>query len=68
MPHGWTAPSDVKVPGRYVFETTPESKGDRINREIEIVELNGVLGVVMRAGHNFVKVKDFRKDCRLRLL
>jgi len=66
--HQSILPSKCKQPGGYIFETTPESKGDHIRREIEIIERDGELGVLFNMTGNFVKVDFFRKDCRLTLV
>jgi len=64
----WVKPFDGLRPGKYIFETTPESKGDYIKREIEIVEHNGELGVFLRMTGVMTKLKDFRSDCSLTLI
>ena len=63
-----TKPFDSLKPGRYIFETTPENKGDYIKREISIEERDGELGCYMRLMGNFIKVRDFRNDCSLTLM
>ena len=61
-------PVECNRPGKYIFETTPESKGDYIRREIEIIDRDGDLGVQFNLTGNFIKVGFFRKDCRITLI
>ena len=62
------APFKCDQPGRYIFETIPENKGDYIKREIDIIERGGDLGVQFNLVGNFIKVRDFRKDYRITLI
>ncbi|MCK5127511.1 MAG: hypothetical protein KAR42_14745 [candidate division Zixibacteria bacterium] len=61
----WLNKNEVVTPGRYLFESTG---GDPINREHDIIEKDGELGVRLKATRRFIKVKDFRNDCRLKLI
>ena len=56
------------LPGCYVFETTPESKGDYIKREYNITEEDGELGVRFNLLGSFIKLSMFRSDCTLTLI
>ena len=64
----WKKPFTGLLPGHYVFETTPESKGDYIKRELNIVDYNGKLGVFIRLTGVLTKLEDFRSDCTLTLI
>lgn len=64
----WTKPFDGLKLGKYIFETTPETEGDYIRREIEITEHDGELGVFFRMTGTLTKLKDFRSDCSLTLI
>jgi hypothetical protein len=61
-------PSECRQVGKYIFETTPESKGDYIRREIDIIDRGGKLGVFFNASGNFVRVDEFRNDCTITLI
>ena len=64
----WRKPFTDLVPGRYIFETTPESKGDYIKKDITIIEDGGELGVRFRLAGIFTKLSMFRSDCTLTLI
>lgn len=64
----WKKPFTGLRPGRYIFETTPESKGDYIKKEITIIEDEGELGVRFRLAGIFTKLSMFRSDCTLTLI
>ena len=61
----WLKSTEVTDAGIYLFETTG---GDFISREHEIIEKDGELGVYLEATRKFILLKNFRKDCHLKLI